>query len=400
MKRFTLSNGLKVILDNRNSNTIVALLTVGVGSNDESEANNGISHFIEHAVFTGTKKRTALEISSAIETLGGEINAGTTPEKTFFYVKMLPKHLTVGLDVLSDIVFNPAFPEKQIETEKRVVAEEIDFVYDDYNFYQWVLFQSKLFKGPQRLPVYGRKEVVLGLTRLQVLEFYNRFYVPNNTVLTLVGSIPKDAKKLIERYFSSYKPVPIHRTLFTEPPQERCIHKVKLPTQSSYIVLGYKIPPRGEPSSLIFDLVDGVLGKGQSGRVFDEVRNKRGLAYSVGCYHYQGYQYNFFALYANLQAKNIPKVSKIFLNELKWLNKLKQKELNEAKAYVEGNFYVSNEENLAWAHTLTQWELASSSFDCLDYVEKVKRVTLSKFKEVSASYLNDNYTLVAIIPKN
>ncbi len=397
MEKFILPNGLTVILEKRPTNTIVALATVKVGSNDETEKNNGISHFVEHAVFNGTTSRTALEISNEIEVLGGELNAGTTPEKTFFFTKTLPKHLDKSLSVLSDILFNPTFKEEHLKTEKGVVVEEISFVYDDLNFFQWVIFQGNLFNGPQRRPVYGSKENVLGLSQATIKEFHNKYYQPKNMILTLVGDLPVSVKLLISKHFSVPKGEEITRELPNEADQEHKEFTKHMPSQSSYMVLGYKVPPRGHPDSIIFDIINGVLGRGQSGKLFDKIRNQLGLAYSVGSYHYQGYLYNFFAMYANLQEQNIKQVKATFLEELRALENIDEKTLNESKTFIEGDFYVRNEDNTSWAHSLTQWELAKGDYK--EFLEAVKNVTVEEVRDKIKKYFKE-FTVTIIAPEN
>jgi predicted Zn-dependent peptidase len=397
MERFTLGNGLQVVLVHRQANVSAALLTVKAGSNDESEDISGISHFIEHSVFLGTKRRNALEISSAIETLGGELNAGTTPEQTFYHTKTLPKHLDIALDVLADIVFNPLFDNAQLEVEKGVVAEEISFIYDDLAFYQWVLFQARLFKGPQSRPVFGSTPHVLALTRENVVDFHRRFYVPNNMVLTIVGNIPKNIREIISAHFANAKPGVVKRDFSPEPPQQKSEHIEHLQSQSSYIILGFVAPPRGHPDSLMFDIASGILGRGQSGRLFDELRNKLGLAYSVGAYHNQGYMYNFFAVFANLQEKNILKVKEVFVSEIEKLKQITPAAFEEAKTFIEGDFSVHNDDNLSWAHTITQWELAGG--DPLEYVERIKALKLADVQRMAKKYFNDNYCFIEVKPK-
>ncbi len=399
MEQFILKNGLRVVLDRRPSNTTVTMLTVHVGSNNEGELNNGISHFIEHSVFNGTRRRKALDITNAIEALGGEINAATSPERTFFFTKTLPKHIPIALDILSDIAFCPTFEEAQLITEKQVVGEEIDFIYDDFNFYQWVVFQEQLFKGPQRLPVYGSKENITRLSKKDVLGFHNRNYVPNNMVLTIAGSVPLAARWMIKKHFSDAKPGELRSGRFKEPKQKKVEYSIKLPTQSSYMVLGYQMPPRGHEGAIITDLICGILGRGQSGTLFNEIRNKLGLAYSVGAHHSLGTHYNFFGLYANLQEKNIPRVKKIFLDELKQLAKITEAQLEETKGYVEGDFFVGNDDNLSWATQISAWELAGDAKMYKDYLRRLRRMTLAEFKRGVKKYIHGNYCCTMLLPQ-
>ena len=142
METFILKNGVKVVFCRRKTESLAIEVGIKVGSDNENAGNNGISHFLEHMLFEGTKKRTTLQIANEIESLGGELNAATTNERTFVYVKLPKKHFEAALDVLSDIILNPVFDEKAIEKERKVILSEINLVNDEPRFYQWILFQK------------------------------------------------------------------------------------------------------------------------------------------------------------------------------------------------------------------------------------------------------------------
>jgi len=214
-------------------------------------------------------------------------------------------------------------------------------------------------------------------------------------ILTIAGKLPSRIKPVIEKYFAAPKPKEIVLNPFVEPLQTHVEVQKKLPTKSSYLVLGFKLPPLGSKQALIFDIFDGVIGKGQSGRLFNEVRNKRGLAYSVGVYHNKGFSYNFFALYANLQKRNLAKVKAIFLTELSRLKRLSLADLKAAKLYLEGDFLIRNEDNLQWAQSLTQWELASQN---LNYLNRLKSIKLKDTRALARQMFNENYCMSVIVP--
>ena len=145
MKNVKLANGLEIIYENKNNNSVVVQVMIKVGSNDEKEDERGISHFLEHILFEGTTNRsTNQEISNEIEKIGGEFNAYTTNERTCFYIKVLKKHFSNAVDILADILQNPLFNEKHISKEKNIVLKEIDMVHDEPSYYQWVLLQKNL----------------------------------------------------------------------------------------------------------------------------------------------------------------------------------------------------------------------------------------------------------------
>ncbi|MFH1332062.1 MAG: pitrilysin family protein, partial [archaeon] len=154
MKKTTLSNGITLITEKRSTKSVTIQVTVKAGSNHENEKIAGISHFIEHMLFEGTKNRTAIELANEIESIGGEINAATSTERTLYYVTVLKKYFDKAVDVLADLIQNPLFEEKAIEKERNVVLDEVNLVMDDPKRYQWVLFQRTLYKKhPARNPI-------------------------------------------------------------------------------------------------------------------------------------------------------------------------------------------------------------------------------------------------------
>jgi predicted Zn-dependent peptidase len=400
MKRLILKNGLTVIIDKRPAETVTSMLTIKTGSNFEDEKTNGISHVIEHCVFNGTKKRNTFEIANEIESLGGELNAATTPERTFFYTKTLPKHLDVSLDILSDVVFNPKFPKEEFEKEKQVVSQEISMVYNNYDFYQWVVFQKALFKGAQGKPVYGSKKNVLGFSLKDIKKYYNRYYVPQNIILTLSGKIPVNTVSKIKKYFDNVSFKKFKNVNFSEEKaRKRVIKKVKLPVNSVYMVLGYEIPKFGTRESYVFDIIEAILSRGQSGRLFNEIRNKQGLAYSVGAHHYEGTEYNFFAAYANTQLANFDKVKDSILKEFDKLQEIDDISINEAKKYLEGSFIVSNEDGVSHSTHLGTYEILGDAKKVYKYLKQIKSISREEIVDVAKRYLNKNYCLTALVPK-
>jgi predicted Zn-dependent peptidase len=400
MKKIILKNGLTVILDNKPSEVITSMLTVKCGSNYETDEENGISHLLEHSVFNGTKKRKALEIANAIEKLGGELNAATSNSQTFFYAKTLPKHITVSLDIISDFIFNPTFPIEEFEKEKKVVSQEISMIHDNYNFYQWVVFQQSLFKNAQKRPVYGSKEKVMNFSREMLLKYYHDFYQPKNMILTISGNIPKETLISVNKYFGKTSDSQVRKVVFQEEPKQvKTVTKVILPLNTSYLILGYKTPILGEKESYVFDIISAILGRGQSGKLFEEIRNKQGLAYSIGTEHYQGLNYNFFAAYANTQLRNVIKVRDSILKEFQKLLLLNETELKEAKTYLEGRFYIDNDDGISRGNLLTSWEMVKDANEVNRYIDRIKNISIDQVKEVIKKYLNDDYCMTTLEPK-
>ncbi|MBI2651859.1 insulinase family protein, partial [Candidatus Woesearchaeota archaeon] len=207
MKKCKLKNGATVIFERNYSKSVAVEVMFKVGSNFESVKMAGISHFLEHMLFEGTKNRKdSREIANEIEKYGGEFNAYTTGDRTAFFIKIINKRFEIALDILSDMVANPIFDEKIIEKEKQVILKEINMVTDDSRLHQWVLFQKTLFeKHPAKNPTYGTIKTVKSFGRKHVSDYYYSHYIPNNMIISVVGNV-KNVKEKIDKYFGSLKP--------------------------------------------------------------------------------------------------------------------------------------------------------------------------------------------------
>ncbi len=399
MKKAKLANGLTLILEKKSTETITIQATVNVGSNNENNRINGISHFIEHMLFEGTKKRpNSRVISNEIESLGGELNAYTSNERTCFYVKVPKKHFDKALDIISDITQNPLFTEKNIEKERRIILKEINLHKDDPRFHQWILFSKTLFeRHPARLAAYGTVETVNKMTRKDILDYYHKYYVPNNVIISIVGDFNKDIINKIKNQFKDFKTTQLPKIKrIIEPKQKKIVKKEKRKILSSYIVLGYKSVDRLNKDSYVLDVVKAILGRGQSGKIFDEIRNKRGLAYEVGVHNEPCIDYGFFAVYFNTDKKNIKRIIGLVLKEFDNLRNLTVKDLKEAKGFLVGQHILDNEDTREVADELGYWESIKDAELLNSYVKEVSKVTKKDISRVARKYLTKNYALAVI----
>ncbi len=397
MQKEVLKNGLKVIFERRPGRSVVIQVMVKTGSNNESKSERGLSHFLEHVLFEGTAKRpSTLEISNEIEKIGGEFNAYTTNERTCFYIKVLKKHFQNAVDVLSDILLNSLFLESNIAKEKKVVLKEIDMVHDDPKFYQWVLFQKNLFKKhPCRIPTYGDKKIIKNATRAKILNYFRKHYIANNMIISVVGDVPL-WKKHLENAFTLRKDKKIKKPVIYEPAADNnVVCKEKKNVANTYIVLGFKTVPRTQNDSYALEVINGILGRGQSGRIFTEIRSKRGLAYDVGTQHIAEVSFGYFAVYATINKKNIQLVNELILKELKKLRKTGSKDIKEAKDFIEGDYLLELENSQKVADQLLFWEHVKDARLMKEFIRNVKKVTTRDIKRVVDKYFN-NYTMVVL----
>jgi len=400
MKKLKLKNGLTLIIEKKPTETITLHAAVKVGSNNENEKINGISHFIEHMLFEGTKKRpNSRIISNEIESLGGELNAYTSNGRTCFYVKVPKKYFNNALDIIADILQNPLFEEKTIEKERSVILKEIDLHKDEPRFHQWILFAKTLFKKhPARLPPYGTVKAVKNITKKDLLNYYTTYYTSNNIILSIVGNFKEEIIHKIKNQFTNFKPMRLPKTKrLIEPKQNKIIiNKEKRNILSSYMVLGYKTAIRANKDSYVLDVIKAILGRGQSGKIFDEIRNKRGLAYEVGVHHDSSTDHGFFAVYLNTDKKNIKKIIDIILKEFGNLKNLTAKEIREAKGFLIGQHILETEDTRDLADELAYWEIIKDAKLLNDYIKEIKKVTKKDILMIARKYLTKNYTLAVI----
>ena len=402
MEKYKLKNGITLIFEKNSSKSVAVEVMFRVGSNFEKKGMAGISHFLEHMLFEGTKNRKdSREIANEIEKYGGEFNAYTTGDRTAFFIKIINKRFDKALDVLSDMVANPVFDKKVIEKEKLVILKEINMVTDDSRLHQWILFQKTLFeKHPAKNPTYGTVEAVKSFDRKKVADYYYAHYIPNNMIISIVGNV-KNAKEKIEKYFGRLKPGKItRRKMVREPFQKKSKKFVeKKKTLNSYMVLGYQTVSRMEKDAYVFDIITAVLGRGQSGWIFDEIRNKRGLAYQVGVNDENESDYGVFAVYTGLDKKNIEKAKDIILQQFRRLDRINEKDLEEAKTFIEGSYTLETEDNFKHADELAVLESIKSAELAKSYLKNIRKVKINDVKRVAKKYLNDKYTLVIIEQK-
>ena len=398
MKTFRLKSGLTIISEERPSKSVSMEVTAKVGSVDEDKKTAGISHFIEHMLFEGTKNRTAREIANEIESIGGEINAATSAERTSYYITVLKKHFGKALAVLADMVENPLFDRKTLEKERKVVLDEVNFVTDDPKMHQWVLFQQSLFKShPCRNPIYGTRESIRAVTREGMADFYRRYYKPSNMIITVVGNV-KNAVPKIEKAFSlkgthSEKPKKP-----AEPKLAKSIEVLeKRQILQSYFILGWKAVPRKHKDSYVFDVIKSILGRGQSSALFNEIRTKRGLAYSLGAYYEGGTDYGWFAVYVGADRKNLKLIRRIIMKEIRLLAKVPDSELRDAKNFIEGNYTLTNEDNHSFADMLAVCAMMDDAMLAKEYTKRVMKVTKKDVARVARQCLKDNFCAVTIM---
>lgn len=396
MQKVVLDNGLTVIFERKKGKAVVVEVMVKVGSNHETKQERGIAHFLEHILFEGTKRRPTNQlITNEIEKIGGDFNAYTSNERTCFYVKVLGKHFVKAVDILADILQNSLFKEEHVNKEKNIVIKEIDMVYDEPRYYQWIVLQRNLFKEhPCKYPAYGDKKVIKELTRENIINFFKKYYVPNNMVISIVGDVP-DWKKEVSREFSMKRgKTPTYRKIAEPSARKESVKKEKKNTANTYLVLGFKTVPRNHKDAYTLEVINSILGRGQSGRMFTEIRSKEALAYDVGTQNVGEVSFGYFAVYATIDKNNITLVKRKILQEIDKLKNLSQKDLKEAINFIEGDYLLGLEESQKMADHLLFWEQVKDAHLLKDFIGQVKKISVNDVKRVVDKYLKNGTMIV------
>lgn len=316
---YTLKNGLRVVTEKiSESNSISVGVMIKNGSRNESLELNGISHFIEHMFFKGTKKRKSKDIVEDIENVGGQINAFTSKEATCYYVKNLYTHLELSLEILSDMILNSVFSVEEIEREKGVVIEEINMgedspedVLDDLN--------SKACYGenPLSYPILGTIEKVKSIRREDILNFIKEKYTPQNTVISVCGKFDdKELKELIEKYFSNWNSDSNYIPTYENCEIQTGTYYKDKDIEQLHVILGLKGLPQGDEHGYPLTLLSNVFGGGASSILFQEVREKLGLCYSIYCYPQPFQNAGSLSIYAGLGKNYGEKALEVILKEI------------------------------------------------------------------------------------
>ena len=392
MKTTKLKNGLTIIEEKRDTDSVTMEIQVNTGSNNESDKEKGISHFLEHMMFEGTKTRTTLQMANEIESLGGDFNAATSNERTIYYITILKKHFNKAVEILSDLIKNPQFTKKAIEKERRIILEEIKMYNDLPHHYQWILFQKTLYKKhPARHPIAGYKETVEKISQSDILNYHKKYYSPNNMTIIISGlenTIPQ-----IKKEFDSLKPQKAQIIESIKEPKTKTQTIIeKKPLEQSHLVLGFKTVTRGHKDSYTLDVIRAILSKGQSSRLFDELRIKRGLAYSLGAENEVNKDYGYFAMHVGADKKNIPLIKKIFLEQAKLPN-LKKDEIKDAITHIEGHTLLELENNSENADWIAYWSLIDIK-KLKTYIKNIKKVKKEDIQKVIKKYFKNPVIII------
>jgi len=391
--RRKLDNGITVIFEKRTAPVVAVASSVKFGAQYESEKIKGISHFIEHLVFKGTKKRNVKEIAEAIESKGGIINAFTGEEVTSYWNKLPSKHFNLGADVSRDLVLNPLFEKNAMERERNVILEEIKMYHDNPSTYVLELIKEMLFEKPFGFSIAGTLKTVEGLSRKRIIDLYNSIYSTNNIIFSVVGGVSfekvLDEAKKFPKKSSDIRQIPIICK------NGEIIEKRKGIDQA-HEVFGFHMPLMTDKNRYGAEIFDSILGGGMSSRLFQEVREKRGLCYAIKSNLEQSKDYSYEMIYVGTTKDKIKTVKELILKEIKKMKYLKQSDLSEAKERLIGLRQINEEKCDSTMIDLLQEELGGNAGNYYKYEEEIGKVKLSDVRELSKL---KGFSFVALVPE-
>ncbi|MGG2466421.1 M16 family metallopeptidase [Paraclostridium bifermentans] len=347
-KTHTLSNGLTIIGEEIPYLKSITLgVWVNAGSRIENEEIGGISHFIEHMLFKGTKNRTSKEIASTIDNLGGQINAFTSKECTCYYVKLLDEHIDIGIDILSDMFLNPLFDEKDIDKERQVIIEELKMYEDSPEDLVYDLLMEGIYKTDALgMNIIGTEESLYNMNRNTIKDYFNKYYVASNSVISISGNFKfEEMVKLIESKFKDLAMGNVDIKI-TEPEFHPCFISRNKDTEQVNLAISLKaIPLECREDAYALSIINNIFGGSISSRLFQNIRENKGLVYSIysapSLYRKSGE----LGIYASMSNENLKKVYNLVLEEIDNLrqNHLTDKEIKESKEQLKGSYILGLE---------------------------------------------------------
>jgi predicted Zn-dependent peptidase len=383
-----LDNGMPVVMEQvRSSRAFNIGIWVKVGSRHETPEKSGISHFLEHMFFKGTKKRSAKDIAVDIDSLGGDINAFTSREQTAFYVKVLDEYVDRGIELLTDIFIHSTIPADEIEKEKGVIKEEIKMVEDTPDDYVHDLF-SRTIWGDTGLgqPVLGRRETVKAFTRDDLVSHVRKYYGTTDTVITCAGNFEADyVLGRLNHSFGSLRsgsePETFAPPAFTN---RMDIHTKDL--SEAHICIGIEGLPYSSQDRYAISLLNTILGASVSSRLYQEVREKKGYAYSIYSFLSSYLDAGFWSIYAGTGRKKAAAVTGLILKELSHLHEtITEEEIRRAKDQLKGNLVLALESVSSKMQSNVRQEIYyGRHFTQQEMMNRIEAVSLGNARDLAA----------------
>jgi predicted Zn-dependent peptidase len=403
IQKTVLDNGLTILTEEMQQIRSVSIgIWVKSGSRHEAAETNGISHFVEHMVFKGTKSRTALDIARQMDSIGGNMDAFTGKECICFNAKVLDEHLPIAMDVLSDIVLNPIFESKDIVREKGVILEEIKMDEDNPDYLVHELFIQNFWKNhPLGKPILGTKDTVRAFDQQTVFDFYRERFGAGNLVICAAGSLNHEHfVNLVRQKFSTLQRP--KNGLESSPPKvlARIVTRNKKALEQVQICLGVPATPISHEKRYVSYVLSTLLGGGMSSRLFQKIREEQGLVYSIYSDLNPYSDTGCMCVYAGTSRESAPKVVREVVAEFRALkeHRVPDEELRRVKDQLKGSLMLSLESSTARMSNLARQEMYFDRFFDLDeIIERVEAVSAADVMEMSGQMFQSDSIAVAIL---
>ena len=399
----TLKNGVRVISEEMPHVRSVSLgVWIKTGSRRETSQENGISHFIEHMLFKGTKNRSAEEIARSVDSIGGGLDAFTAKEMVSYNTKVLDEHLPLAFDVLADMVRNPLFREADIEKEKGVILEELKMEVDNPEYLLHDIFSSNFYKDhPLGKPIIGTKDTVRAFDRAMIDDYYQRYYSPSNILITAAGNL--NHERLVDLARQYFEDLRVNGTLAPDVapvPHARLVFRDKKSLEQTHLYMGVPAYPFSHELRFACYALNTILGGGMSSRLFQNIREKQGLAYAVyselAMYHDTG----CMAIYAGTAVETAGQVIQSIVKELREIkqNLVPAEELRRAKDNLKGSFMLGLESTSSRMSNLARQELHFQRFFTLDeMIERIEAVTSEQIRDIANEFFHSKNITLAVL---
>jgi predicted Zn-dependent peptidase len=401
----TLSNGIRVVSETVTHVQSVSLgIWVGVGSRDEEMRVRGVTHFIEHMLFKGTKKRDARQIADEIESRGGSLNAFTDKEYTCYYAKALAEHVDVVMDVLTDMLRNSLLEPEELRREQNVVLEEIKRYKDQPDDLVHDVFAQTLWKThPLGRPIIGTDKTVAGLNRDDLLRYIETHYTPDRIVVAAAGNVPHtEIVALAEKHLGKMGGQTYQRKPRKMPQASGHEKKVRKRTEQVHFCYGSEAFSQLDDDRYALTILDTTLGGNMSSRLFQEIREKRGLAYAIGSYSVSYLEGGFFTIYGGTSPGTFEQVMDLSRTEIEKVKKhnLTQDEVSKAQTQIRGALVLSLENMSGRMMRMGKSLLYFNRVISLDeIITKINNVTLDDIARISCKIFDEErLTLAAVGP--
>jgi predicted Zn-dependent peptidase len=403
IRRAVLPNGLTVITEEMQHIRSVSIgIWMKTGSRDEDLPWNGISHFIEHMVFKGTQHRSAEEIARQVDSIGGNMDAFTAKECISFSIKVLNEHVPIALDVLSDLVLNPVFDAQDISRERGVILEEIKMDEDNPDYLVHEIFTQNFWKDhPLGRPILGTRDTVKRFDRTPVFDFYSQRFSPGNMIITAAGYLNHDRfVELVAKHFENMKSM--SNGFHSSPPKivPKIILRNKKSLEQVQICVGvpsYPITHERRHSSYILNTL---LGGGMSSRLFQNIRERQGLAYAIYSDLNPYRDTGCMSIYAGTSRESASKVVECIVSEFRKLKTemVTEDELRRSKDQLKGSLMLSLESSNARMSNLARQEMYFDHFYGLDeLIAKIEAVTAEELKELANQFFETDSIAVTVL---